>query len=206
MKKSIIVFLLLVFLLVGMTFCLFMFTDIDQSVILAIVFCYIFLLVVSNVIFTYLYVVKLRNLYQKGEYEIVIKNGNWLIKEWLPNGSVILKDSINIQIAASYFSLYDDENFMTVLKQNMNGKMLGTQSYWKCVLYFVRREVELFNSEYTKVFQPLVQKETNPIAKKQRDTLQLMALLINGNAQSDTKEKLLLLLNSTRTKDAVASY
>lgn len=206
MKKSIIVNVLLVLALVGVTFCLIFLTDLNWNEILVIVLYSILFLAIPNMLFANLYVVRLGKRYQKGEYEVVIKKGNWLLKEWLPNGNLTVNDFTRIQIAASYFALYDDENFTAILNQITNRKVLTTKSYWNCVFFFIKKDAESFNREFTSVFQPLAVKEKGQIAQEQSDMLQLMALLLNGNAQSDTKEKLLGILNSARVKEAVASY
>lgn len=163
-------------------------------------------LCVANIIFTNISILKVKQLIDKEDYERAISKAKWLLRFWRPNGGFALNDILRVNISIAYLCLNDEAHFSEYIRQVSNKKVLSAKIYWQCIYYFTRRNEAEFNKEYTSVFLPFYEKYKNTTTTFYADILQLVSDLVNGTAQSDTKEKLLGLVKIEYVRKIIKTY
>ncbi len=163
-------------------------------------------LAVGNTVFVQLWARRIRRLMRAGSFERAIREGKFLLEAWLPGRWSVIADVMRLNIASSYFSLGNDEDFLSYLGEIVTAGGKIAASYWNCLYALAQGGRAAFLAEYDADFLPLIRKndrQVRKVAEYYGERLRLLAELAADGSKEEARKTLLSLIENPRARELI---
>ena len=155
----------------------------------------------GNMLFTQLWLRRVNQEVNAGQYEKAVKDGKFLLEMWLPDGRAPICDALRLCIAVACFGLYDDAQFCDYLGEITVKAYLPAKSYYTCIALLCRGDKAGFKHEYEEVFMPLKDEKRAARTAAYYEAPLRRFFELAEHPTKEGKEKLIAMLSNPRTRE-----